>query len=95
MAWDFHWISRGRNPRKIPSSDEKSSILYQLTWSNGLELIFQLSLATENLRRTALSYTNCPHRPAVSKMDYHADHVRLTRMGTLTLIAGQLGQCHA
>ena len=35
---------------------------------------------TENLRRLALSNTDFPRRPAVSYMDYHADHVRLTRM---------------
>ena len=35
---------------------------------------------TENLRRLTLRYTDFPHRPAVSYTDYHADHVRLTRM---------------
>ena len=37
----------------------------------------------ENLRRLALSSTDFPRRPAVSYMDYHADHVRLTRMTPL------------
>ena len=48
MAWVFRGISRGRSPREIQrkthailSSDEKSNILFHLTWSNGLELIFQ------------------------------------------------------
>jgi hypothetical protein len=68
----------------IPSSGEKSSILCHLTWSNGLELNFQYFLATENLRRTALSYTDFPHRPAMSCMDYHTDHVRLQLIVTAT-----------
>jgi hypothetical protein len=40
---------------------------------------------TENLRCTALSYTDFPRQPAVSYMDFHADHVRLTRMCALPL----------
>jgi hypothetical protein len=47
MAWVSQGMSRGRSPRDIPrethaipSSDEKSSILFHLTWTNGLELIF-------------------------------------------------------
>ena len=34
----------------------------------------------ENPRRLALSYTDFPRHPVVSYTDYHADHVRLTRM---------------
>ena len=41
----------------------------------------------ENLRRLALSNTYFPRRPAVSYMDYHADHVRLTRMFQLDLVS--------
>ena len=37
--------------------------------------------------RLALSYTDFPRRPTVSYMDYHADHVRLTRMHTSQAMA--------
>ena len=33
-----------------------------------------------NLRRPAMIYTYFLRRPAVSSMEYQADHVRLTRM---------------
>ena len=36
----------------------------------------------ENPHLPALSYTDFPRRLAVSYTDYHADHVRLTRMAT-------------
>ena len=42
MAWVFQGISRGRSPREIPrkthaipSSDEKSSILFNVSFSGG------------------------------------------------------------
>ena len=66
-------------PRKthaIMSSDEKNNILFHLTWSNRLELIFHLSLVTENPLILALSNTDLPRRPAVSYTVFHAESVR-------------------
>ena len=38
-------------------------------------------LVMENLFRPAMSYTDFPCCTKVSYMDYHADHVRLIRIG--------------
>ena len=66
--------------RKTPAiltEDGKSNILFNLTWPNGLELMLQLSLGTENLRRPALSLTDFPRRPELSLTDNHSAHGRL------------------
>ena len=70
MAWVSRGMSRGRSPRDIPRethamprSDEKRIILFHLTWTKGLELMFYFSLVADFPRHTAPSYTDFPRRP--------------------------------
>ena len=82
MVYVFRGISLGCSPREIPrkthaiqSSDEKRNILFHITWTNGLELIFQYSLVTEKPRNTALSYMDFPRRPCqINKNAYAIPH---------------------
>ena len=67
-------------PRKthaMPSSDEKSNILFNLTWTKGLELNFNFSLVTDFFRRLA---------PLRATRILYAVHVRLIRMLNLFLL---------
>ena len=57
----------------IETEDEKSNVLVNLAWQNGLELFLHQSQETETLHRPALSYTDFPHCPALSyamRMDF-------------------------